>query len=354
MSAILDGDRLRLTGYVGDYYYDDGFTSGDVILALAQIEDTSDLTVYINSPGGIATEGAAIHALLSARSGSTNVVIEGIAASAASLIAMAGETVTMSTGSVLMIHDPSGYTVGTSSDHAKTIAGLEALATAYARAYALKSGKTDDACRDIMKEERWFTPEQAVAEGFADETTEEKAVAYAAFDYRTFAHAPKKLVALAKKKDWSRPGVAATATAAHAAGNRPHQEPVMTDKERADQLAAENAQLKIDLEASKTSTATALQAALDRRTAIMALDEASGRETLAEHLFNAGMSVDDAKATLGAAPAAQTTPAPKTASYQEQRLAAAPLARPVASTTTPASTARVDIVADMKARNNVK
>ncbi|CDZ43089.1 Peptidase S14, ClpP [Neorhizobium galegae bv. officinalis] len=298
MAAILEDGKLRLSGYVGDYFFDDGFTSGDVVLALAQIDDDADLAVHINSGGGIASEGAAIHALLSARSGTTDVVVEGIAASAASLIAMAGETVTMSAGAVMMIHDPSGYTVGTSRDHSKTIEGLEALATAYARVYAAKSGKTAEECREIMKEERWLTPEEAVKEGFADDTTETSGRPVAAFDYRLFAHAPKSLTAMAKKKNWSM----SANKAAPSATSRPTEETSMTDKERADQLAAENAKLKADLEASTASVDTAVKADRDRRAAIMQLPEALGREALAEHLFSTGNTVDQAKATLAVSP----------------------------------------------------
>jgi len=301
MAAILENGKLRLTGYVGDYYFEDGFTSQDVVLALAEIDDTADLPVHINSGGGVASEGAAIHALLSARSGRTNVVVEGIAASAASLIAMAGETVTMSAGAVMMIHDPSGYTFGNSADHTKTIEALEALGTAYARVYAAKSGKTAEECREIMKSERWLTPEEAVREGFADETTEAKAEPVAAFDYRLFAHAPKSLTTLAKKKNWS----LSTKLAAPAAQTRPKEEPSMTDKERADQLAAENAKLKADIEKATGGIEAAVKADRERREAIMALDEAKGRETLAAHLFTIGNSVEQAKATLAVSPQAK-------------------------------------------------
>jgi ATP-dependent Clp protease protease subunit len=298
MAAILEGGKLRLSGYVGDYYFEDGFTSSDVVHALAQIEADAELDVHLNSGGGIATEGAAIHALLSARSGVTNIIVEGIAASAASLIAMAGDTVTMSAGALMMIHDPSGYTFGTSQDHSKTIEGLEAMATAYARVYAEKSGKTPEECREIMKEERWLSPPEAVAEGFADDTTENRGAAVAAFDYRMFAHAPKSLTALAKKKNWSM----STKAAAPVAHTRSQEESSMTDKERAEQLAAENAKLKTDLAASTASVETAVKADRDRRASIMALDEAKGREQLAEHLFTTGSTVDQAKATLAVSP----------------------------------------------------
>src|SRR5687768_12961079 len=157
MAAILDGNKLTLTGDVGDFGFGDFFSHSDVVVALAQVEDDAELDVFINSGGGIASDGAAIYALLARRAGTTNVVVDGIAASAASLIAMAGDKVSMSAGSVMMIHDPSGFTVGTAEDHGKTIAGLEALATSYARVYAAKSGKTPNEARAIMKAESWYS-----------------------------------------------------------------------------------------------------------------------------------------------------------------------------------------------------
>lgn len=313
MAAILEDGKLRLSGYVGDYYFEDGFTSSDVVVALAGIDDEADLDVHLNSPGGIATEGAAIHALLSARSGTTNIVVEGIAASAASLIAMAGDTVTMSLGAVMMIHDPSGFTFGTAADHEKTVEGLEALATAYARVYAAKSGKSAEDCRAIMREERWFTPEQAVEEGFADEVAGTKAEAVAAFDYRVFEHAPKRLTALAAKKNWRLPD--ADQRAAMSAAKRPNKETTMTDKERADQLAAELAELKAKPDAA-TAAADAVKADRIRRAEVMALEEAKGREKLAERLATTSMSVDDIKATLADAPKAEAN---NDAEMHEQR-----------------------------------
>lgn len=297
MAAILEDGKLRLTGYVGDYYWEDGFTSSDVIFALSQVEPTSELTVHLNSGGGVATEGTAIHALLTARPGVTNIVIEGIAASAASLIAMAGQKVTMSAGSVMMIHDPSGYTIGNSSDHSKTIEALEALATSYAWVYAAKSGKTADECREIMKAERWFTPDEAVAEGFADATTDAKAKVVAAFDYGLFANAPKKLVAMAKTKNWSMASATRPKTPA-----TEKETPTMTDKERAEALEKEIATLKANLEKMTASASDAVKADRERRAAILALDEAKGREALAEHLFTAGLDVDAVKAALSVAP----------------------------------------------------
>ena len=289
MACILDGSKLTLSGSVGDDYWD-GFTYSDVVLALAGVDDGADLTVHVNSGGGIATEGAAIHALLAARTGRTEVMIEGIAASAASLIAMAGETVSMADGAVMMIHDPSGFTMGTSADHAKQIEALEALATAYARVYAAKSGKSTDEAREIMKAERWFAADEAIAEGFADAKIERPAAAVAMFDYQKYAHAPKTLRAQAR--NWLKANPQAAQSAAPG-----HKEITMTDKTKADDKPADQPDVA-------KAQADAVKADRERRAAIMALEEAKGREALAEHLYaTTEMPVDAVKATLAAAPA---------------------------------------------------
>jgi hypothetical protein len=151
-----------------------------------------------------------------------------------------------------------------------------------------------------MRAERWLTPDEAVAEGFANDTTESKAKAVAAFDYRLFAHAPKNLVALSKAKNWSM-------TASPPPKNQnptSTKETTVNDKERAESLASENAGLKAQIEKLTASADSAVKEDRERRAAIMALDEAKGREPLAEHLFSTGASVDAAKATLSFAPKA--------------------------------------------------
>ena len=323
MTAILRDGELTLSGDVGDMWFGDYFTYADVVVAQAHRDDSDDLLVRLNSGGGIATEGAAIHALLARRGGRTDVVVEGIAASAASLIAMAGKEVTMSEGAIMMIHDPSTITFGTSQEHSKSIENLEALATSYARVYATKSGNSADECREIMKRETWLTPDQAVEQGFADASGEAKADAVAAFDYRIYAHAPERLVSLAKKNGWSHQPI--RREAAQAAQPRQPKEISMTEKERADALAAELAEIKAKQVDPAQAAQDAVAADRDRRKAILALDEAKGREALAETLFATTLSVDEVKAALAAAPKASSSDA---AGYEKQRLAAAGLAQP--------------------------
>ncbi|SMC42962.1 ATP-dependent protease ClpP, protease subunit [Fulvimarina manganoxydans] len=314
MAAILDGDRLTLTGDVGDLWGGDAFNYADVFAALASYDDDADLTVILNSGGGVATEGAAIHSLLSQRSGRTDVRIDGIAASAASLIAMAGETVTMSAGSTLMVHDPAGMTFGNSDAHTKTVEALEALATGYAAIYARKTGKTPEECRAVMKAETWFTPDKAVADGFADAVLGNSAPAVAAFPYQIYAKAPERFVALAKASNW-RPSDDQERGSAASSENK---ETPMTDKERADQLAAELEALKAQMSASKDAEKIAsMEAELeshrkekaDRENAdaIMKLESAKDHPALAKALAEQKTPVAAADAIMKATPKAEAS-----------------------------------------------
>lgn len=332
MTVQVNGQEVTLAGTVGAFWFDEGFTHAEVVTALAGLE--GDITVRLNSGGGIAAEGAAIHSALVSYDGEVSVIVEGIAASAASLIAMAGKHITMADGSVLMIHDPQNYTFGNSADHAKTIEELEAYATAYARVYAKRSGKTVDECRDIMKAETWLDGEAAVAAGFADAAGAAKGKPMAAYDYRAYAKAPKRLVAQAKAKNWSMPFPAdhSPTPAASAAT----EESEMTEKERADALAAELATMKAEKAtaekaaadaraAAEQAVADAVKADRERRTAVLALEGAKGREALAEKLLMTKMSVDEIKDMLEVAPKAEakSDAVESPENYEAQRLAGA-------------------------------
>lgn len=188
--------EILLYGTVGQSFWgEECFTASQVRSQLKGL--TGPITVRINSGGGVATDGQAIWQALRDHDGPVNVVIDGIAASAASLIAMAGDTITMPTGAILMIHDPANMWVngrGTEDDHLAAAAGLRVLAAAYARIYAGRAGITPDEARAVMKAETYFDGAAAIEAGFAthaDDTAE--AVAMAAFDYRIYEHAPATL-----------------------------------------------------------------------------------------------------------------------------------------------------------------
>jgi|UPI000345BFB5 ATP-dependent Clp protease protease subunit len=233
MTVLVNGSEIVLSGTVGDLYWDECFTASDVILALAQVGRGQDVTIRLNSGGGIATEGAAIHSAIAAHGGRKTIVVEGIAASAASVIAMAGDDVVMSPGALMMVHDPSGFTFGTVDDHEKQIVALTALATAMAGIFAEKTGKSADEVRADMRAEIWMTPEEAVAGGYADRVLTRASGADpepqpTAFDYRHFEHPPERLVALSDRRAWT--NRARPTAAAPAASPRQKENPMANDK----------------------------------------------------------------------------------------------------------------------------
>lgn len=187
---LLNGNELLLYGDVGDPFGYDGFTAADVAKALAE-HGPGDITARINSGGGIAFDGVAIHSLLKAHPGRITTTIDGVAASAASLIAMAGDQIEMRDGAMMMIHDPSAMTFGNQDTHLKSAAKLGKLADNYATIYAAKSKKTPQQARDLMKSETWMGADEAISHGFAHVKQSEPAAAIAAFDYRIYAHAPE-------------------------------------------------------------------------------------------------------------------------------------------------------------------
>lgn len=193
-------NELLLYGTVGSSWWDeDFFTAKTVRDALAGM--SGPLTVRINSGGGIATEGQAIYTALRGYAGAVSIIVEGIAASAASLIAMSGDTITMSPGAILMIHDPAQDWLserGTSDAHRKAADQLDVLANAYAGIYARQSGLTVEEARAVMKVETYYDGPSAVAAGFATSADEDgEEFEPAAFDYRIYQHAPERLLSVA-------------------------------------------------------------------------------------------------------------------------------------------------------------
>ncbi|TIN84346.1 ClpP-like prohead protease/major capsid protein fusion protein [Mesorhizobium sp.] len=216
-NLIVDGE-LILYGPVGfhDFWEGAGFTAADVVNALAEMD--GDITVRLNSGGGVATEGAAIYNALKRYGGAVSVIIDGVAASAASLIAMAGTTIQMPLGSLMMIHEPAGITLGPADAHRKNAAVLDTLTGVYAQVYATRTGQSEADIRAMMKAETWLSPDEAMAKGFADAVMaddEPAPVADATFDYATYKRAPAELAALSRNRKAERLPMVAVLAAPH-------------------------------------------------------------------------------------------------------------------------------------------
>lgn len=142
---------------------------------LAAVKDKSKITVKLNSCGGDLYTGIAIHNALKALPGEVNVVVEGIAASAASVIMCAGDTVTVYPGSLVMIHGVSVmlWDYLNIQDMKQLIKGMDASERAVAEIYNEKTGIATDTLRSMMTKETWLTGREAIEKGFADVLSED-------------------------------------------------------------------------------------------------------------------------------------------------------------------------------------
>lgn len=131
--------------------------------------EEGDVTVWINSPGGNVFAAAEIYTMLKDYAGKVTVKVASLAASAASVVAMAGDTVQMSPTALLMLHDPSTVAMGNTRDMEKVIAALNEVKEAIVNAYAAKSGLRRGRIANLMSEETWLNAKKAVELGFADE-----------------------------------------------------------------------------------------------------------------------------------------------------------------------------------------
>ena len=128
-----------------------------------------DITVWINSPGGDCVAAAQIYNMLSNYAGKVTVKIDGIAASAASVIAMAGDTVLVSPVSMMMIHNPATIAWGDSAEMQKAVAMLDEVKESIINAYEIKTGLDRKKLSKLMDAETWMDANSAIEMGFADE-----------------------------------------------------------------------------------------------------------------------------------------------------------------------------------------
>ena len=162
------GRILRLEGPIDS----ESFWGDEITPAMFREDleaEEGDVTVWINSPGGNVFAAAEIYTMLRDYAGAVTVRIASIAASAASVIAMAGNRVEMSPTALLMIHDPSTIAMGNTKDMEKAIATLNEVKESIINAYAAKTGLRHNKIAELMSNETWMNAKKAVELGFADE-----------------------------------------------------------------------------------------------------------------------------------------------------------------------------------------
>ncbi|AGT08343.1 head maturation protease, ClpP-related [Paracoccus aminophilus] len=168
MAAVSGETTISILDVIGeDYWTGGGVTSKRVAAALRAIGD-QDVVVDINSPGGDFFEGVAIYNALRAHPRKVTVRVIGLAASAASIIAMAGDEIQIGKAGFLMIHNSWVMAIGNRHDLADAARTMEPFDDAMATVYSDRAGATKAKVTEWMDGETWFNGEQAVQEGLAD------------------------------------------------------------------------------------------------------------------------------------------------------------------------------------------
>lgn len=164
------------TGTAVIYVYDEigywGTTAGDLVNELSELQGVTAIDLHINSPGGEVFEGIAIYNCLRAHPATITTYVDGIAASIASVIAMAGNRIVMGPHSQMMIHEGSGLCIGDADEMRKMADLLDFQSDNIAGVYAARAGGTVEEWRARMRTETWYTADSAVAAGLADEVAD--------------------------------------------------------------------------------------------------------------------------------------------------------------------------------------
>jgi ATP-dependent protease ClpP protease subunit len=183
------GAEVAIYDEIGAY----GVSAKGFLAELGALPEGTPVDLRLNSPGGSVFDAVAIHNAIKRHEGTVTVWIDGIAASAASYIAMAGDEIVMPENAFLMIHDPAGLVMGTAEDMRAMAEALDKVKGSLVSGYAAKSGRTTEEVSGLMSAETWFDASDAVAQGFADRLIEPVRIA-ARFDIGRFRNAPPVLV----------------------------------------------------------------------------------------------------------------------------------------------------------------
>jgi ATP-dependent protease ClpP protease subunit len=173
------------------WVYDDIARADQFIAALKALGNVSQIDLHINSRGGDPFAAAAMYLALKRHPAKIIAFNDGLAASAASVVLMAGDKIVMAENTLLMVHDPIGGVLGTAEDMREFADAMDKIKATILTAYR-RSRKTDEELAEIMSNETWYNAQEALENGFIDEISDEIPVA-AFFDLSNFQKAPQAL-----------------------------------------------------------------------------------------------------------------------------------------------------------------
>lgn len=182
-----------------DFWSGGGVTAKNFQKELSGIK-AAQIDLHINSPGGAAFDGITIYNLLKQHPAKVTTYIDGLAASIASAIALAGDKIIMAENALWMMHNPSGRVIGNSNDMRGMADVLDKVRDSIKMAYVGKSGKTDEEIVALLDAETWMNADEAKEAGFIDEIAEEMDLAACAkfipvMAKAGFKHIPEKIMA---------------------------------------------------------------------------------------------------------------------------------------------------------------
>lgn len=193
-----DHAEILIYSPIGKSYWEETVEAKKFVEEINDL-DVSTIALRINSPGGSVFDGTAIFNAIVRHKATVTTYIDGLAASIASVIALAGDKVVMADNAMFMIHNPWTVAVGNSDDMRKTAEVLDKIRDVMVRVYDKKASLEADAIRDAMAEETWYDADEALEAGFVDEVVDGRDIsAISHFDASalgSFAHAPERLVA---------------------------------------------------------------------------------------------------------------------------------------------------------------
>lgn len=207
-AADVDVGELFIYGEITSYKWDDSDTTAQSFKEdLEGLGDIKSLNIYINSPGGSVFQGQAIYTILKRHKAKVNVYVDGLAASIASVIAMAGDTIFMPKNAMMMIHNPWTFAMGNAKDFRKVADDLDKIRGSLVESYLNKTGDkmTNEKLDELLDGETWLSAQECFDYGLCDELLEDKKVAALVSDqlFANYKNVPKQLLepAAIVKKD---------------------------------------------------------------------------------------------------------------------------------------------------------
>jgi ATP-dependent protease ClpP protease subunit len=185
---------------IGSSLFSEGVSAKSFVEELRSVGPVREIVLGINSPGGDVFDAHAIYNALRNHSAKVSVRIDGIAASAASVVAMAGDHISMPQNAMMMIHDPVTIAAGTEEDFLSMASALAKAKTGIRAAYG-RTGLADDKLKSMMAAETWMLADEAVDLGFADEVVGAVQLAASATALARYKNVPAALFAALAPKE---------------------------------------------------------------------------------------------------------------------------------------------------------